>query len=382
MYDFKNLQHTIGNQAVLRLRQSGKGADSYEQEADRLSEQVMRASEPQPHSACPCGGGCPGCRAEQLGQEQTRLQTKRVQASDTEQNAVPPIVNEVSHSSGQPLESTTRDLMESRFGHDFSNVRIHTSAQANDAARSVKALAYTTGGNIVFREGQYAPHTWAGRKLIAHELTHVIQQSGGGAPALQRHEESGEGREGGEAGPVGEFLCSVMPNSWVVGAVRRFFLIYPRALAHLDHYLAGSGRDYQEDIAALFRNNPSIATRIGQLIEESGSRSGTFSGTGQEGDGQPPPIRQADYNSESWRLSLGNVDEVSYEILTEPDASGNAQVRISIRDPYEWHPAEARDTQCLHRVMEAQKTERGARDYTSVGSATVTLRVGNQLRPR
>jgi len=132
----------------------------------------------------------------------------------------------------------------------------------------------------------------------------------------------------------------------------------------------------------LFRANPSIARRIGQLIEENGSRSGTFLGTGTEGDGQPPPIRQSDYNSEDWRLSIGNVDEVRYEILTEPDASGNAQVRISIRDPYEWHPAEARDTQCLHRVMEAQKAERGARDFTSVGSAVVTLRVGNQLRPR
>ena len=382
MHDFKNLQHMIGNQAVLRLPKSRKG-DSYEQEADRLSEQVMRAPEPQPHRTCPCGGGCPGCRAEKPGKEQTRLQTKRVQASDTEQDEVPPIVNEVSRSPGQPLEAATRDLMESRFGHDFSNVRIHTSAQADDAARSVKAIAYTTGENIVFRQGQYAPHAWAGQKLIAHELAHVIQQTGAGTPALQRHDESGEGREGGEAGPVGDFMCSMMPNSWVVGAVRNFFwTMYPRALAHLDHYLAGIGGHYREDISALFRANPSIATRIGRLIEESGSRSGTFSGTGPEDSVLPPPIRQADYDNEDWRLSLGNVDEVRYEILTEPDASGNAQVRISIRDPYEWHPAEARDTQCLHRVMEAQKTERGARDFISVGSATVTLRVGNQLRPR
>jgi hypothetical protein len=67
--------------------------------------------------------------------------------------------------------------MEPRFGHDFSRVRVHTNAQAADSARAVKAVAYTVGNNIVFREGQYAPETSEGKCLLAHELTHTIQQS-------------------------------------------------------------------------------------------------------------------------------------------------------------------------------------------------------------
>jgi len=67
--------------------------------------------------------------------------------------------------------------METRFGHDFSRVRVHTDARAAQAAAAVGALAYTTGNHIVFAAGQYAPHTRAGRWLLAHELTHVVQQA-------------------------------------------------------------------------------------------------------------------------------------------------------------------------------------------------------------
>jgi hypothetical protein len=82
-------------------------------------------------------------------------------------------------SSGQPLNATTRELMESRFRHDFSHVRVHADDQAASAAAALNALAYTAGRDVVFGVGQYAPHSGAGQKLLAHELTHVVQQGAG-----------------------------------------------------------------------------------------------------------------------------------------------------------------------------------------------------------
>lgn len=91
---------------------------------------------------------------------------------------IPPIVHEVLRSPGQPLDPATRTLFEPRFGHDFSRVRVHTYAEAAESARAVDALAYTVGRNVVFGVGQYLPKSSAGQKLIAHELTHVVQQGG------------------------------------------------------------------------------------------------------------------------------------------------------------------------------------------------------------
>ena len=88
-------------------------------------------------------------------------------------------------SGGHPLESGTRSFMESRFGADFTQVRVHTDATAAEAARSVGALAYTSGQQIVFGAGRYAPDTSTGRRLLAHELTHVVQQRIGSAQAAQ-----------------------------------------------------------------------------------------------------------------------------------------------------------------------------------------------------
>lgn len=91
-------------------------------------------------------------------------------------NEVPPIVQDVLSSSGQPLNSDARDFMEPRFGHDFSQVRVHTDERAVESAEAVNALAYTVGQDVVFGQGQYAPETSEGKKLLAHELTHVVQQ--------------------------------------------------------------------------------------------------------------------------------------------------------------------------------------------------------------
>jgi hypothetical protein len=110
-------------------------------------------------------------------------------------NEVPPIVHEVLHSPGQPLDRATRAFIEPRLGRDFSDVRVHTDAKAAESARTVNALAYTVGHDVVFSAGQYAPQTSEGRRLMAHELTHAAQQRGQGISspkAISSPESAGE----------------------------------------------------------------------------------------------------------------------------------------------------------------------------------------------
>ena len=114
--------------------------DTDEQEADRVSQQVMRISEPQQQRACACGGGCPDCRAERPDQGHERLQTKHLQAASPGGVVAPPIVHEVLAAPGQSLDAGTRRFMEPRFGHDFSDLRLHTDAKAAESAEALGAV--------------------------------------------------------------------------------------------------------------------------------------------------------------------------------------------------------------------------------------------------
>jgi hypothetical protein len=98
---------------------------------------------------------------------------------------VPPVVNDVLRSAGHPLDPSTRVLMEDRFGHDFSKVRVHSDPLAANSASAVNAQAYTVGSQIVFGAGRYNS-TAGGQHLLAHELTHVVQQGGAAGTSLQR----------------------------------------------------------------------------------------------------------------------------------------------------------------------------------------------------
>jgi hypothetical protein len=93
----------------------------------------------------------------------------------------PPEVDAALASGGAPLADGTRGLMEARFGHDFSRVKVHDGASAALSAAAVRARAYTVGSHVVFGAGQYRPDTPAGQRLLAHELTHVVQQGATGA---------------------------------------------------------------------------------------------------------------------------------------------------------------------------------------------------------
>ena len=161
--------------------------DAFEEEADRIADQVMRMKDPvKVQRTCSCTEDhrrlqrtCASCKEkeDEAGKNKTLSQVQHTHSGAGPANASP-IVHEVLRSPGQPLDASTRNLMEPRFGQSFSNVRVHTDAKAAESARAVDALAYTVGSAIAFGTGRYLPHTREGQKLLAHELTHVIQQSG------------------------------------------------------------------------------------------------------------------------------------------------------------------------------------------------------------
>ena len=120
----------------------------------------------------------------------TLVGQRRAAAGATGSMDATPMVHSVLATSGQPLDAATREFFSSRFGHDFANVRVHADAAAAESARSLHALAYTVGGDVVFGAGQYAPGTRAGQQLLAHELAHVVQQTASSAsagPSTPRH---------------------------------------------------------------------------------------------------------------------------------------------------------------------------------------------------
>lgn len=103
-----------------------------------------------------------------------------------EEETESPVADVVGSGGGQPLDAETRGFMESRMGHDFSDVRVHTDAKASASAQAVNAHAYTVGNNVVFQRDRYNPGSDEGKRTLAHELTHVVQQRSGpvdGTPA-------------------------------------------------------------------------------------------------------------------------------------------------------------------------------------------------------
>ncbi len=139
---------------------------------------------------CACGQHSAGGECEECRKKNQTLQRKEGNGSAS--FGVPPIVHEVLHSPGQPLDPATREFMEPHFGHAFSRVRVHTDTRAAASAQAVGALAYAVGQDVVFAEGRYQPSDREGRRLLAHELAHTIQQgdaqpTGGLAVAAPDH---------------------------------------------------------------------------------------------------------------------------------------------------------------------------------------------------
>jgi hypothetical protein len=156
--------------------------DEFEQEAERVAEQVMRAPDGErPIAAAPPMVSRKSADREEDDEERLQREPAAPQpAVEPPSTSGPSLVNESLRSAGQPLEAGARRFLEGRFGHDFGHVRVHADSKANESAAAVEARAYTVGSHIVFGDGWYEPGSEAGRRLLAHELTHVVQQTGAG----------------------------------------------------------------------------------------------------------------------------------------------------------------------------------------------------------
>lgn len=262
-------------QPKLTINQPG---DAYEREADAMAERVMRMTDPaQSLSAAPTHTlqrKCSHC------EEEDKVQRK--ETGDTSSIA-PASVHQTLGNSGQPLSAESRSFFEPRFGQDFSGVRIHTDGGAAESARDIKALAYTSGQNVVFGRGQYQPESASGQRLLAHELTHVVQQNGQQSASVQR--------SGNVSQLPGGFTCPIAQDS------------------------------ISETMAVLFEHNSSHLTEQGR---------GIIGSTIDEwwNEGANALVRLDGYASEegsqqlNWTLSCERVNVV-YRALQQPTASNS-----------------------------------------------------------
>ncbi len=165
--------------------------DKYEQEADKVADEVTRIPEQQLPNAYANRTGCFKCQSDQQEKDHRILQMREIGAPVLQRITTSSSTAEVLRSHGRPLDSATRSYMEPRFGYDFSNVRIYTDSNAATLATALRAEAFAMGQNIVFNRGVYSPHDSTGRWVLAHELTHVIQQRGSTQDQLTRERGNG-----------------------------------------------------------------------------------------------------------------------------------------------------------------------------------------------
>ncbi|MDN5289506.1 MAG: hypothetical protein JWR38_5780 [Mucilaginibacter sp.] len=184
-----NVQHNnpfFSSHLVQPRLQVNEPGDKYEQEADSMADRVMRMIIPSTDASpffqstqTDVQRKCQHC------EEEEKLHRKESSSAETHgSNELDSYVGSLS-TSGQPLPENSRQFFEPRFGQDFSNVRVHTDSVAAKSAQSINALAYTTGSDIVFNSGQYSPESDSGKRLMAHELTHVVQQGGSNVQTKQ-----------------------------------------------------------------------------------------------------------------------------------------------------------------------------------------------------
>ena len=168
--------------AVSRPLAISEPHDASEQEADAIAERVVSWQGEELRGAAMnrthgIQRKCTSCE----GEEEEKIYRKADHSSAASYSAIAPQVDRAVGSGGTPLDSKTRAFFEPRFGFDFSGVRVHSGGSANTSARALGALAYTVRNDIVFADGQFAPGTGDGRRVLAHELAHVVQQSARGA---------------------------------------------------------------------------------------------------------------------------------------------------------------------------------------------------------
>lgn len=173
-------------QAKLKVNQPG---DRFEQEADAMADHVVGHTRQAP-SMTPVSGvqrKCAACSAqEEMGQKMS-LMRKSGDGSTADASG---LTSQLSSAKGRgsAMPRQTLNSMNQAFGHDFSGVRVHTDRQAVQMSESLNARAFTHGSDVFFNKGEYSPNTSSGKHLLAHELTHVVQQGGGATNGIQRAE--------------------------------------------------------------------------------------------------------------------------------------------------------------------------------------------------
>jgi Domain of unknown function (DUF4157) len=184
--------------AIQKKLSVGASNDSYEIEADTVADKVMRMTEPATQNVSQTGAliqkKCARCEEEEEirkkpMEESITLLIQRVEnhagGESLASDAVTSQIN-FSRGGGSRMDSNTQHFMESRFGTDFSSVRIHTGSQAVQMSRELSAQAFTVGNDVFFNEGKYSPNSDSGKHLLAHELTHTVQQTGGIGRKIQK----------------------------------------------------------------------------------------------------------------------------------------------------------------------------------------------------
>ncbi|MHC4475119.1 MAG: eCIS core domain-containing protein [Planctomycetota bacterium] len=392
----------------------GQPNDKYEQEADRIADEVLPMPEPRVQRT----GTCPECEEDRdefvqtnpLADQITPLVQREIESQEEEEEeepiqtktkigATPSVTPSLEarinslRGGGQLLQESTRGFFESCFGRDFSNVRVHSDSSAAQAAKAVQAKAYTVGEDIVFGCGQYKPELEGGKHLLAHELAHVLQQSKHREPwgdavfaqryplntphgrpyvagVMHNHLPSGRWADIQSAssclrGPVECACAHAHPRGVLMLAYLHQLSGYPLARDHLIHYVhRGRGADYAENVSDFINRDSGVRGKLSRFASR--VNRGYFK------------VEQSDYAVQDFRYAFGAIDRLDYEV-----DSVAGTVHVWFVDRYEFHPVYpgiypvmsgdvVRVTNCVHAAAVELKAS-GAADFWMVGYGTVPL---------
>ncbi|MCB8965873.1 MAG: DUF4157 domain-containing protein [Ardenticatenaceae bacterium] len=273
------IQRSIGNQALGQLIVQRKMAvgpvnDKYEQEADTVAQHVvsnLHASPTQTSSS----ETAQRQEEEELQmkpllqrQEEEELQTKLLQRQEISAQGyvstdLESDINQA-RGGGQRLDTDLQQSMGQAMGADFSDVKIHTDARSHQLNQSIQAKAFTTGQDVFFRQGEYNPKSKDGQALIAHELTHVVQQNGSAVQKVQRAKGDAQGLTGGKV-TLGDFAGGEVSNVDKTKANYYESINQSSTLPDMEkHVKTGTARTEKEMLAAIAANTlPRYIARVG-----------------------------------------------------------------------------------------------------------------------
>lgn len=357
---------------------------------------------------CSCGGSCSKCKGEEeadrismsiMKMSKPSAISYQPSANNNEQGLINEIIS--NKGSGQRLDDSTSSFMKDRFGYDFGRVRLHTDSYAARKSNELNAEAFTIGRDVFFNAGRYNPSTIEGKRLLGHELTHVVQQSRQitegnesrfvqrypantphGQPytagAMHNHLPSGRWRDIQSASSclrgVVECMCvTAHPRGVLMLAYLHEMSDYPLAQSHLVHYVhRGGGADYMENVSNFITRESGVRGKLSGFVSISSAGRGHFK------------VEQSDYATDTtgqdFRYAFGAIDRLDYEVDIKAGI-----VHIWFADRYEFHPVYpgiytamsgdvVRPTNCVHAAAVELKSS-GAADFWMVGYGTVPISI-------